>query len=224
MWLLLSVVVLGLFLLFAVRLFKTYDHTVSVRGLCEREVMADRAIYPISYKEAGNDLVQLYASVNTKNQQIIQFLKENGFSEDEISVSAPAITDHYSDSYSSNAPSRYVIKSVITLYTTRVQAVIDLQSRQSALVEKGIAVGSGDTWENPVEYNFEGLNDIKPEMIEEANRNARTAAEQFARDYGSRLGKIVEANQGLFTIEPRDSNTPQVKRIRVVTSVTYNLR
>ena len=102
--------------------------------------------------------------------------------------------------------------------------MLELQTRQADLIGKGIAVGSGDTWENPIQFVYEGLNDIKPEMIEEANANARKAAEQFAKDSHSRLGKIKTATQGLFSIEERDSNTPQIKRIRVVTSVTYNLR
>ena len=223
-WALLCVVVLGCFMLLTVRTFKSYDRTVSVRGLCEREVMADRAIFPISFKETGNDLAQLYATVNEKNEKVVAFIRENGFDDAEITVATPAITDNYSNSYSSSAPTRYVMKSVVTIYTTKVQAVIDLQKKQSDLIGQGIAVGSAESWENPVEFSYESLNDIKPEMIKEANENARKAADQFASDSHSRLGKIVSANQGLFTIESRDSNTPQMKRIRVVTAVTYNLR
>ena len=69
-----------------------------------------------------------------------------------------------------------------------------------------------------------GLNDIKPQMIEEATQNAREAAQQFAEDSGSRLGKIKTASQGTFTIEDRDSNTPYIKKVRVVSSVTYYLK
>ena len=75
-----------------------------------------------------------------------------------------------------------------------------------------------------MEFQYEGLNDIKPQMIEEATRNAREAAEKFAKDSDSRLGKIRTANQGTFTIENRDSNTPYIKKVRVVTSVTYYLK
>ena len=223
-WALLCVVVFGIFLLLTVNTFKSADNKVSVRGLCEREVMADRAIYPVSYKETGDDLQQLYNSVNTKNEQIVNFLKQNGFSDEEITVNAPQITDNYSNSYSREAPTRYVITSIITVYTTKVSDVIALQSKQASLIGEGIAIGSGNEWENPVEFEYVGLNEIKPEMIEEANQNARKAAEQFAKDSHSRLGKITEASQGLFTVESRDSNTPQVKRVRVVTSVTYHLK
>ena len=100
--------------------------------------------------------------------------------------------------------------------------VLNLMSRQSDLLKKGVVTG-GNSWENPVEFKYEGLNDIKPQMIEEATMNAREAAEKFAKDSQSRLGKIKTANQGTFTIENRDSNTPYIKRVRVVTSVTYYL-
>jgi hypothetical protein len=98
-----------------------------------------------------------------------------------------------------------------------------LRARQAELLKKGVVTG-GNSWENPVEFKYEGLNDIKPQMIEEATMNAREAAEKFAKDSDSRLGKIKTANQGTFTIENRDSNTPYIKTVRVVTSVTYYLR
>ena len=112
---------------------------------------------------------------------------------------------------------------MITVYTSDVDAVLNLMSKQSDLLKKGIVAGGSNQWENPVEFKYEGLNDIKPEMIEEATRNAREAAQKFAKDSGSRLGKIRTANQGTFTIENRDSSTPYIKKIRVVTSVTYYL-
>jgi len=106
--------------------------------------------------------------------------------------------------------------------TDKVDVVLKLMSEQSALLKKGIVTG-GNSWENPVEFKYEGLNDIKPQMIEEATMNAREAARQFAKDSDSRLGKIKTASQGTFTIENRDSNTPYIKKVRVVTSVTYYL-
>ena len=104
-----------------------------------------------------------------------------------------------------------------------MDAVLALMSRQAELLKKGVITG-GNNWENPVEFKYEGLNAIKPQMIEEATKNAREAAEKFAKDSDSRLGKIKTANQGTFTIENRDSNTPYIKKIRVVTSVTYYLK
>ena len=95
-------------------------------------------------------------------------------------------------------------------------------SEQSQLIKKGITLSS-DNWENPTEFKFEGLNELKPEMVEEATKNARQTAEKFAKDSESKLGKIKRASQGSFSIENRDSNTPYIKRVRVVSSITYYL-
>jgi hypothetical protein len=104
-----------------------------------------------------------------------------------------------------------------------VELVRKLMQQQTTLLKKGISL-TENAWENPVQFKFEGLNEIKPEMIEEATVNARAAAQKFAKDSGSKLGKIKSANQGTFTIADRDSNTPYIKTVRVVTSVTYYLK
>ena len=156
---------------------------------------------------------------------MIDFLKAGGIKDSEITVSVPEISDKYATEYGSNDRAfRYIAKNVITVYTSDVDAVLALMSRQSDLLKKGIVTGGSNQWENPVEFKYEGLNEIKPEMIEEATRNAREAAQKFAKDSDSRLGKIKTANQGTFTIENRDSNTPYIKKVRVVTSVTYYLK
>jgi hypothetical protein len=154
----------------------------------------------------------------------MDFLTDGGISEKEITVSVPSVSDKLANEYGDNNRAfRYIAKNVITVCTDNVDAVLKLMSRQSELLKKGI-VTSENSWENPVEFKYEGLNDIKPQMIEEATKNAREAAEKFAKDSDSSLGKIKNANQGTFTIENRDSNTPYIKRIRVVTSVTYYLK
>ena len=144
---------------------------------------------------------------------------------DEISVGVPYISDKYANEYGDNDRAfRYIAKNVITVYSSDVDAVLALMDKQSELLKKGIVTGGGSQWENPVEFKYEGLNDIKPQMIEEATENAREVAEKFAKDSGSRLGKIKTASQGTFTIENRDSNTPHIKKVRIVTSVTYYLK
>ena len=220
-----AALILGLCLIAAVNRFKNADRQVVVRGLCEKEVMADRAIYPIVFQEGGDNLVQLAERVAQKNAVVVDFLKDNGFSSEEISIAPPKVEDRSMNTYSNNLNIyTYAMTSVVTLYTSKVDKVLEMQTKQSQLLEKGIAVGSGNTWDNPVTYNFEGLNEVKPAMIAEANKNAREAAEQFAKDSGSKLGKIKAATQGLFSIENRDQNTPQKKTVRVVTTVTYQLK
>ena len=114
---------------------------------------------------------------------------------------------------------------MLTVSTSKVDLVVDLMSRQSDLLREGIAVGGDDySYRTQFLYTSESLNGIKPVMIEEATRNARVAAEKFARDSESRLGKIKRANQGQFSISDRDANTPYIKTVRVVTSVDYLLK
>ena len=172
----------------------------------------------------ANDIQSVYDQTDANTAIITAFLESGGISPDEISVSVPKISDKYATEYGSNDRAyRYIATNVLTVCTSDVDAVLALMSRQAELLKKGVVTG-GDSWENPVEFKYEGLNDIKPQMIEEATMNAREAAQKFAKDSGSRLGKIKTANQGTFTIENRDSNTPYIKTVRVVTSVTYYLK
>lgn len=201
-------------------------HRVSVRGLCEKEVKADRAIWPISFKVAGNDLATTNAEVKKQQEIVMDWLLEKGFAKDEISISAPSIDDNKNTSYSSdNIRFDYIIKSTVTVCTKNVDLVVSLQSQQFELLNKGIAISSGNYWgDTKVTYDFTALNDIKPEMIEKATTNAREAAEKFAKDSGSKVGRITNASQGQFSINSRDSETPYIKTVRVVTSVEYQLK
>lgn len=219
-----GLIVLGIMIPRAVVKYRSFDRTVNVKGLCEREVSADKVIWPVVYKVMSNDLQDIYRQIGVNNEVIMEFLKEGGISVDEITVAMPQITDEYANEYGSvNRTYRFIAKNVITVCTDDVDVVLNLMDKQAQLLKKDIVVGTGSQWENPVEFRYEGLNEIKPSMIEEATRNAREVAEKFAKDSGSNLGKIKTANQGTFTIEDRDSNTPYVKKVRVVTSVTYYL-
>ena len=219
-----GLVVLGLMIPRAVSVYRSYDRTVDVKGLCEREVKADRVIWPITYKVMADDIRSIYSQLDGSVATIKDFLLSGGISEDEISVSVPSVSDKFANEYGENQRTfRYIAKNVVTVCTDKVDMVLALMARQSELLKKGIVTESND-WENRVEFSYEGLNDIKPEMIEIATMNAREAAQKFAKDSGSRLGKIKTANQGTFSIVDRDSNTPYIKKIRIVTYVTYYLK
>ena len=203
---------------------KQYERIVSVKGLSEREVKADVAVWPIRFSAASQDLTQLYDTMEINTQQIQAFLKGEGFTAEEITTASPSITDKYAQQYGgdSNVALRYTAHQTITVYTHKIDAVRAAQSRLVALGKKGIAF-SGDDSGQRTEYIFTKLNDIKPAMIEQATENARNVAEKFAADSKSSLGKIKSANQGLFSIEDRDSNTPYLKKVRVVSTVDYYL-
>ena len=190
----------------------------------EREVKADKVIWTLVYKEIGNEPSFMYENIEQKNKALISFLKSGGIKEDEISVNSPTITDRQADNYGNEIMNyRYKAKSVITVTSSDVDRVRSLMRRQSELMKTGIAVTGDEYGENRVDYQFTGLNQIKPEMVEEATKNARATAEKFAEDSGSKLGRIFSASQGQFSIDDRDANTPYIKKIRVVNTVEYSL-
>ena len=217
-----AIVVAGLMLPLSVAKLKSYDRTVDVKGLCEKEFKADRVIWPLTYKVVSNDLNSALEETEKNNAAILAFLENGGIARSEITVNAPKISDKLAEEYGNNDRIyRYLCTSVVTVCSKDVDTVLELMDRKSELIRKGIPLT--EVWDNKTEFKFEGLNGVKPEMIEEANANARQAAKKFAKDSDSKLGKIKRATQGTFSIEDRDSNTPYLKRVRVVTNVTYYL-
>lgn len=208
-----------------IRDFKAQDRSVTVKGLSERDVPANKVTWPLVYKELGNDPVQMYRMLEEKNQKVLSFLKSGGISDEEISVNPPTISDRQADNYGNEIMNyRYKAKSVITVTSTNVDKVRQLISRQADLMKEGIALVTPEYDANPVTYEFTGLNEVKPEMVEEATRNARLTAEKFAVDSDCKLGKIRSASQGQFSIEDRDATTPYIKHIRVVNTIQYGLK
>lgn len=218
-----GLLLMGVFIQQGLDSFSSNNRIVNVKGLSEMEVPANKVTWPLMYKELGNDLPTLYTNIRQTNEAIVQFLKQKGIDASEISINAPEIIDLKAERYNSNpTPYRYNVTSVITVTSTKVELVRQMISEQSELLKQGIAITSGDYRYN-VQYEFTGLNDVKPQMIEEATQNARAAAVKFAKDSDSKLGKIKRANQGQFSISDRDANTPYIKRIRVVTTIDYLL-
>ncbi|MBQ8051712.1 MAG: SIMPL domain-containing protein [Bacteroidaceae bacterium] len=204
--------------------FKRLDRKVTVKGLSEREVSANKVTWPLMYKELGNDPSQMYQLIGEKNEKVVAFLKSGGIQDSEISVNPPTISDRQADTYGNEIMNyRYKAACVITVTSTNVDKVRALMRRQSELMRQGIAIVSEEYGSNNVSYEYTSLTDIKPEMVQEAMQNARATAEQFAKDANTRLGGIVTASQGQFSIDDRDANIPYVKRIRVVTTVEYAL-
>jgi hypothetical protein len=203
--------------------FKEYERTVSVKGLSEKEYPADVVIWPIAFIEAGNDLGGIYTSLEQSAAKIRAFLDKQGIPASEISLSPPAITDKSAQSYGDATPPefRYTGEQTVTVYSKNITAVRAVMNDLSQLGKQGIAF-TGNNYQ-ATEYLFTRLNEIKPEMIEEATKNAREVAAKFAADSKSTLGKIKRASQGQFTIEPRDNNNPHIKQVRVVSTVEYYL-
>ena len=203
--------------------FKAFERVVTVKGLAEREVPADIAVWPIRFAVANDDLAALYATLQANTAEIVAYLQSSGFTAQEITTAPPLVTDKFAQEYGGQEINmRYTAQQVITVYSTKIDAVRTAQGNLAELGKKGIALG-GNEYNQKTQFLFTGLNDIKPAMIQEATRNARIVAEQFAADADSRVGKLKSANQGQFTIEDRDSNTPYLKKVRVVSTVEYYL-
>ncbi|TGE84404.1 hypothetical protein C7Y70_06070 [Pseudoalteromonas sp. KS88] len=202
---------------------KSMERTVTVKGLAEMEVEADTVIWPLQFSDADNDLEKLVERIEQKNDAVIAFLKLHGFDDNEISRGAQSIVDKQAREYGvENQQFRYIARANITVYSSQPSKVQNALAKVSQLAKQGIAIVQ-DSYETRIEYLFTGLNDVKPAMVQEATEKAREVAIKFAKDSQSQLGKIKTARQGQFSISNRDSNTPQLKKVRVVTSVEYYL-
>jgi uncharacterized protein len=212
------------------------DRYVTVRGLAERTVKSDLAIWDLGYKDAGDDLAALYTKSEADKRTILDFLAKQGIKPPEIELGIVSVIDTQTNEYANaKAPSRrYIIQQDITVHTSRVDQVAAASQKTTQLVQKGVVLSGGTN--SGLSYEFTGLNSVKPDMITEATRNARAAAERFASDSGSRVGSIRQATQGIFSILAASSggdtggdsyqNSDEssiMKTVRVVTSVEYYL-
>ncbi|KTF12439.1 SIMPL domain-containing protein [Pseudoalteromonas sp. H105] len=202
---------------------KGMERTVTVKGLAEIEVAADTVIWPLQFSDADDDLEKLVERIEQKNDAVIAFLKLHGFNDNEISRGAQSIVDKQAREYGGEGQQfRYIARANITVYSSQPSKVQNALAKVNQLAKQGIAIVQ-DSYETRIEYLFTGLNDVKPAMVQEATEKAREVAIKFAKDSQSQLGKIKTARQGQFSISNRDSNTPQLKKVRVVTSVEYYL-
>ncbi|EDB1528903.1 SIMPL domain-containing protein [Campylobacter coli] len=203
--------------------FKTLERSVTVKGLSQKDVEADTLILPIKFTRSGNNLANLYEELESDKQNIIRFLEEQGVKLDEISYNSPNIIDRLSDPYSNDtqAAYRYIGTANLLIYTKNIKLGKSILEKISSLGKLGIVTKIEDY---DIEYLYTKLNEIKPQMIEEATLNARNSAIKFAQDSNSSLGKIKKASQGQFSISNRDKNTPYIKTIRVVSTIEYYLK
>lgn len=212
--------------------FETGRHhrEVTVKGLAERDVKADLALWPIRFVEAGNDLKTVQTAIQHDDATVAAFLKRHGIGAGAIAFRHLEVTDRAAQAYGNgNYPNRFIITRTVMVRTRDVDTVGKAAQATGELVDAGVVLDNQNGNASPT-YVYNGLNAIKPSMIAEATRNARAAAAQFAHDSGSRLGGIVRANQGVFQILPRDK-APMLqasrqidKTVRVVSTLEYALQ
>ncbi len=203
--------------------FKKADRAVTVKGLAEREVKANLALWPISFSVSANSLDSLQSQLTVAEGKIHAFLQRYGFSKEDISSAPSQVIDNWADRYNQNTPKeRYRAQAVVVVRTKQVDLVKDTMIKTGELVKEGVLLTP--SYEHRTEFLFTDLNAIKPEMIAEATQDARRAAMQFAEDSGSKVGSIRSATQGYFSVSDLDNYTPDIKNVRVVTTVEYYLR
>ncbi len=200
---------------------KEAERSVTVRGLAERDVTADLATWTISYSSTSSNLAEAQAKVQRDTKAIEQFFSGLGFPADALQPTGANVS-----SYSDRGVARFTVRQRLALRTNDIKRAQRAVAQQFDLVDRGVMLEEG----SGMSYTFTRLNDIKPEMVAEATKDARASAEQFAKDSGARVGAIRDATQGYFSIEGRDgesggwgvSDSPY-KKVRVVTTVDFSL-
>jgi uncharacterized protein len=207
------------------------DRVVTVKGVAEKEVEADLALWPIQFVVAEDDLKVAQTRIGDSARKVGGFLVRHGIDAAQVGLRDLNVTDTQANRYGGqNAARRYVISQTIMVRSTAPDTVFQASQKIGELVDEGIVLSSDGPMSGGPTFLFTKLNDVKPAMIAEATANARHSAEQFAKDAHSTLGGIRRANQGLFVILPRDQASgvqeekQRTKIVRVVTTVDYLLK
>ncbi len=210
-----ALLVFSIIFFVAAKNFSDQGAYVEVKGLSEKIVKADTAVWSMNFEVKSNSIDALYGDIEKNLVTIKTFLKEKGFEDTEINV-APA--NIYQDTYK-EAAFRYNSTNQISVYTNKVDLAKASSSGTLLLVKKGVVLT-----QNSIAFNFSDLNSIKPEMLAEAIKNARDTAAQFATNSGSKVGGIVRGNQGVFDIVEKDPGSPEYKKIRLVSTLRFLLK
>ncbi len=210
-----GILVFAIIFFFSARGFSDQGRYVEVKGLSEKIVKADVAIWSMNFEVKSNDIDSLYANIEKNTKAVQAFLLAKGFEAGEINIAPVNI---YQDTYTGSL-FRYNSATQLSVYTKKVDLVKSASKDTLSLVKEGVTFN-----QNSIEFQFSDINSIKPEMLAEAIKNAKTSAEQFASESGSRLGGISRGNQGVFDITDKDPGSPEFKKIRVVSSLRFLLK
>jgi hypothetical protein len=203
-------------------------NAVTVKGLAETDVEANLAIWEIKFVATGNDVVKTKNDLEKQTDAIVNFLHDNGFNDNEIEMGGTETNDLMANPYRGNETitSRFILTRTMTLRSNQVHNVAETYTKTGDLISHGVVFEN--RYDSPISYIFTSLNEIKPQLLETATKNARQAALEFAKSSDSKVGKIHSANQGVISILPRDNaNAPESqqinKKVRVVATVEYFL-
>jgi hypothetical protein len=219
---------------------RNLNRTVTVKGLAEKDVKSDLAIWEMNYREVGNDLVQLYQRIHDDQQRVVTFLKERGFIENEIDKTQLRVEDRFANVYSQTNTNtneqRYVVTGGTRVRSQKVDLVQKSSQEIDQLLQLGIPLTDASTVSPNPSFYFMKLDDVRPSLLSEATKSAYTVAQQFAKDMDCRLGGVQRASQGIFQIMGRDTSTMSAdwssnqnalgsidKKVRLVTTIEYRI-
>lgn len=220
--------------------FRKEDRSISVKGFSEREVRSDLAVWTIRTRIADNDLASGSKAIDEARNKVVAFLLENGISKDEIIQKDLIVNDKKAQEWDNSNVSnsfRFILDNVIQVRSSKVENIERVSRMTDELLKRGVLVSNRNEFQGAVRYYYTKLNEIKPEMLTDATKNAKKAAEQFAAESKAVIGKLKKANQGLFTVMDRDESLSGnaegggyssgvgdlVKKVRVVVSVEYSI-
>ncbi len=207
--------------------FRNFENTVNVKGLATKDVEADLAVWTIKHTATGDVLADVQRTIQSNSVKIDAYLKRSGLQKEDILTRKLEVTDLLAQPYRpENVQSRYIVSEIILVQSPNVDLVDKAFQNQGEILAQNISLVA-EQGLSPIEYIFTGLNDIKPEMIAEATKNARESAQQFARDTGANVGGLQYASQGVFQIFPRNSENSyderryRYKTVRVVSTLQF---
>lgn len=214
-----------------VQRFRTADRTVTVKGLAERDVESDYAVWRLSFRRADDDFARVQRSLSSDREKVITHMRGLGFTDDEIEVRPILVEDRYARDYaSSDQPFRFSGQGQVVIKSARVEVVEQATNGVDPLIEAGVQLSSGyDGTLGGPDYQLRGFNEIKPTLLADATANARDQAQRFAANAGAALGKLRSANQGVIQVFDSDGNehssgSTRQKRLRVVSTFVFDLQ
>ena len=226
-----AIVLAGLVIGGGIQRFRLADRSVTVKGVAERDVRADIALWPIRIVASGTELAPTQDKLAADQSIVRRFLASHGIDSSHVELLSLEVVDKRSNPYEGNPNSaRFAINATLVARSEQPERIRAASQDVGQLVAAGVALSSGGGWGTGPTYLFTRLNELKPPMLAEATTSAREAAAEFAKRSGARVGNIRRAQQGLFEILPRDQaqgiteGSQVAKIVRVVSTVDYILR
>jgi hypothetical protein len=210
--------------------FRMADRSVTVKGLAEKEVQSDFAVWTLSFRRAGSDFGGVQQALSADRDKVTAFLKTRGFTDAEVEARPLQVQDLFAREYAQgNQPLRFNGTGQVLVKSARVAEVESAARAVDPLIQAGVQLGGEGEGQSGPRFQLRGFNDIKAPLLAEATRNAREQANKFAAEAGAQLGPLKNANQGVIRITGDDGNdfdngSSRLKRLRVVSTFEYELK